>query len=905
MPVRLALDSEAAAFVGKEALSFVTPNQLRQRVDTPLDRLEFVALDNLAEQTRTIAGLLLKAASDPDFFNDTKLTLRDWGHSLEGNIYWFDRDVNFAVPKAPVPNALVTYLQPGPNSVAGVRTLMATHGDESGYFKFDIVRNRFANRIQAFELDEYGRIVSAPDLGEEGDKTYPGTQPYGWWENRMLQVLFRCRALSFLEVVDPRYLSAMDRVNILGTNDAPPRSFSLNYIENQSAVQDRVVQAGVVFAEPGTRVKILAGEGAFGGESALAGVRYMLTNADSALFADLDPAGVDLTTIERAQGDGFPVEQGLIPYPALQAARDIWIIDEARIKQMERHGIVLEQLQAMHDQAREALLEAGDKLAAFDYTGYQRAVRRALGLEARIYPEVKATANDAVRAVIFYFALLLPFAFFCERFFFGFPDVRRQIAGFVGIFVLVFLILRFVHPAFKLSSSPYIIFLAFVILALGVLVIFIVVARFKALLQRRKGAAAGEHETDVGRIAAGFAAVLLGISNLSKRRLRTALTAATLTFLTFTVNSFTSVKSSLDFYRLPRDTTPLYEGGLIRDRAWRGMQDSILDYVQSAFGDRALVVPRAWYLSPVESERAYIDFAVPATGAASFAHGLVGLQPAEAAGNGPRRAHLSRPLLRRGRRQGRHLARQPSCTRRHWPRGHGHSFHRALRRGVPSHRPVRQRGPEGSRRSRWRASNARGYGQRRRSHHPREHRGPARLGRHRSRDLQPPRSNQHPVLALPARPRHGWPPALHRHCRGRGRPRVRPARGVLYVAGGTDPVRRPRRPRRGLQFNRLHRNKRGRPAFGAGNHRRLDRAQYHDGSRVRARARNRHLQRRRLGPQPHWPAVFGRIHGICHLWRSGRLRPRPNRPSVHAAIRAARRSDAQLLVALCGMGDGP
>ena len=123
--------------------------------------------------------------------------------------------------------------------------------------------------------------------------------------------------------------------------------------------------------------------------------------------------------------------------------------------------------------------------------------------------------------------------------------------------------------------------------------------------------------------------MLLGISNLSKRRLRTALTAATLTFLTFTVNSFTSVKSSLDFYRLPRDTPPLYEGGLIRDRAWRGMQDSILDYVQSAFGDRALVVPRAWYLSPVESERAYIDFTATATGAASFAHGLVGLQPAE------------------------------------------------------------------------------------------------------------------------------------------------------------------------------------------------------------------------------------------------------------------------------------
>ena len=634
MPTRLALDSEASAFVGKEALSFVTPNQLRSRVDTPLDRLEFVELDHLAEQTRTIAGLLLKATSDPDFFNDTKLTLHDWGHSLEGNIYWFDRDINFAVPKAPVPEALVTYLQPGPNSVAGVRTLIATHAgssaEDAGFFKFDIMRNRFTNKIQAFELDEYGRIVSAPDLGEEGDKTYPGTQPYGWWENRMLQVLFRCRALNFLEVVDPRYLSALDQVSVLGANDAPPRSFSLSYIENQSNSQDRVVQAGVVFAAPGTRVKILGGEGAFGGESALAGVRYMLTNADPELFAaPLDPASVDFATIERAQGEGFPIEKGFIPYPAYQAARDIWILDEARIKQMARHGIVLDELQSMHTQAREALIEARKHLQSYNYTSYQSAVRRALGLEARIYPEIKSTANDTVRAVIFYFALILPFAFFCERFFFGFADVRRQIMGFVGIFVAVFLLLRWVHPAFKLSTSPYIIFLAFVILALGVLVIFIVISRFKALLQKRKGAASGLHETDVGRISVGFAAVLLGISNLSKRRLRTALTAATLTLLTFTVNSFTSIKSNLDFYRLPRDNKPLYAGALVRDRAWHSMQESSLRYVQSAFGEQALVVPRSWYLSPVESEKAYIDFVATESGRASFAHGLVGLKPEE------------------------------------------------------------------------------------------------------------------------------------------------------------------------------------------------------------------------------------------------------------------------------------
>lgn len=634
MPVRLALDSEAVIFVGKEALSFVTPNQLRERVDTPLDRPEFVDLESLTTQVRTIVGLLLKAVDDPDFFNDTKLTLEDWGHSLEGYIYWFDRQVNFAVPKAPVGKALVTYLQPGPNAVGGVRTLIATQtggvDERHGYFKFDIMRNRFANRIQAFELDEAGRIASAPDMGEEGDKTYPTLQEYGWWENRMLQVVFKCQALSFLEIVDPRYLSALDRLTVLGGNDAPPRSFGYSYLENQSSQEGRVVQAGVVFAEPGSRVKILAGEGAFGSSGALSSVRYVLTNADP-YFLDqpLDPEGVDMETVAQAQGQGYPVDQGILSHPSYQAARDMWIVDDARMKQLLRYGIVLEELESMHSKARSALLKSRECLKALDYTAYTAAVREALGIEARIYPDIRSTANDTIRAVIFYFALLLPFAFFCERFFFGFAEVRKQLGAFIAIFVGVFLVLRWIHPAFKLSTSPYIIFLAFVILALGLLVIFIVVSRFRDFLQRRRGATSGMHETDVGRLSAGAVAVLLGISNLRKRKLRTGLTAITLTLLTFTVASFTSVRSGLDFYRLPRDTQPLYQGSLIRDRAWKGMQPSTLDYVESAFADRAVVVPRAWYLSQVQGEWAYIDFTCVETGQKSSANGLVGLKPEE------------------------------------------------------------------------------------------------------------------------------------------------------------------------------------------------------------------------------------------------------------------------------------
>ena len=126
MPVRLGLDSEAVGFMGMAGMSLVTPNATRERVDTPSDELEYVNVRGLTRQIQTVVGLLLKAANDPEFFETTKLMLRDKGHSLSGEVVWFDRNVHFAVPKAPVPRALVTYQQPGPNSVGGVRTLMIT-----------------------------------------------------------------------------------------------------------------------------------------------------------------------------------------------------------------------------------------------------------------------------------------------------------------------------------------------------------------------------------------------------------------------------------------------------------------------------------------------------------------------------------------------------------------------------------------------------------------------------------------------------------------------------------------------------------------------------------------------------------------------------------------------------------
>ena len=76
--------------------------------------------------------------------------------------------------------------------------------------------------------------------------------------------------------------------------------------------------------------------------------------------------------------------------------------------------------------------------------------------------------------------------------------------------------MRYIHPAFKLSSSPYIIFLAFVIFAIGGTALFMVLGRFSQSVKERKRAVSGMHEADIGRLSATAAAINLGISNLRK-----------------------------------------------------------------------------------------------------------------------------------------------------------------------------------------------------------------------------------------------------------------------------------------------------------------------------------------------------------------------------------------------------
>ena len=97
---------------------------------------------------------------------------------------------------------------------------------------------------------------------------------------------------------------------------------------------------------------------------------------------------------------------------------------------------------------------------------------------------MQQTAIDVVQGVLFYLALLLPFAYFVERLLFGFFDLKRQLGVAALIFLVIFMCFRYVHPAFDITMNPVIVLLAFIMLALSVIVIALISGKFEEQLKQ-------------------------------------------------------------------------------------------------------------------------------------------------------------------------------------------------------------------------------------------------------------------------------------------------------------------------------------------------------------------------------------------------------------------------------------
>ena len=181
-----------------------------------------------------------------------------------------------------------------------------------------------------------------------------------------------------------------------------------------------------------------------------------------------------------------------------------------------------------------------------------------------------------------------------ERLLFSYSNIYKRIIAFSVILVLVIVIIYQVHPAFQLAYSPLVVILAFFIIGLSFMVTLIIFLRFEAEMNRLQNRARPAATGDITRWKAFTASFFLGVSNLRRRRIRTALTCATLIILTFTIMSFTSVKSMRLHSRIQYQAHAPYSGFMLKNVNWQDIPQEALPVLTHAFDASGIIAPRVW-----------------------------------------------------------------------------------------------------------------------------------------------------------------------------------------------------------------------------------------------------------------------------------------------------------------------
>ena len=662
LPGFFAFDAETATMAGGKGVTLATTDDSRQHVDTPIDTLDTVNVINLASQTKLLACQywhVLNDTNDPNAIAAdsakslmpvptwpawTRQGLRLGFSRLRGRVLLFDPKTNF-VPDKPITDTLAVVGCPYSTST-GVRTNLI-QATQPGSAAFDfvgmplVISNGSGLRfgpdgkmhLDAFRLHpsddglgNRGDVDYAPDRGVNGAANYPIEFDLTSDLKETQVIVFPCVATTAYDLLDEASLKRVDDITVYdGASDSEPRQYGIT--RGQGLL--------VLYSPPDktTRLKVVGKSGPT--------IRVLLINSTTE-----HPTGVGyavgvpsarLANYNKPPDPNNPddiVRYGAINNTSLRVAKDMWALDDFRINNLAKFRIVqlhdkTNPVTFLHDQSADEIQQALTAYDKKDYELFDAYSRQAWANEARVYPQTQQTANDVVQGVIFYLFLLIPFAYFLERLLFGYSDLKRQLGAAFGIFLVIFIIFSQIHPAFSIGSvNPLIILIAFVMLALSVIVSLLVWGKFEEQLKQMNRSVSGVHKADVGKASIAFAAFALGISNMRRRKERTLLTCLTLVLLTFTVLSFTSIVNTTRYNDVSAPGTAAYNGLLLRLPTWDDLDYTAYRLLNDEYGSRFAVAPRAWFFGTTPGQTTFLHITRAHLG--TDVKGVNGFTPQEA-----------------------------------------------------------------------------------------------------------------------------------------------------------------------------------------------------------------------------------------------------------------------------------
>ena len=328
----------------------------------------------------------------------------------------------------------------------------------------------------------------------------------------------------------------------------------------------------------------------------VAGITEQIQQADKKLDSELNDiiSGAHLPADKEIAGPGYlAADSPRIANIEFDAAVSMGHVNYRRELDQQLHGMTDKMVTDYVNKGRAHAIAAVKATLGGDIVTAKEESQKSLAYNTNIHSVILKRNSDAIYGIVFYLALALPFTMFMEKLLIGHPDLRYQIAYECVIFILFFLALRMVHPAYGLVRSSYMILLGFITLTLSVVISIFIggkfsknVSDFRMKLQKQATAA------DVSRGGAAATAFLLGLNNMRKRPVRTGLTMGTLILITFVMICFTSVQTDIvDIDKALGKAE--YTGLLKRGRNHEDMSQ-VLQPTLEQYGEKHIVAPRYW-----------------------------------------------------------------------------------------------------------------------------------------------------------------------------------------------------------------------------------------------------------------------------------------------------------------------
>jgi hypothetical protein len=562
------IGTELSQAWGVPGFTMVTLDDPRLLRDTPNDTIDRVRVGRLLPQLQAVGTLFRMAWNDAKFKGQPEFK---WNHNT------IDGQVVGIAPGRPVPDLpregfLVGYYYTEDQRkipkfrwmswTMGIRRTEIQDTNALGEYKIEGLPKLHDSR-QLFAVQVYqvkpgsGEIVSSSDLGKQAAdlKVFADIKQT---LDPLRNVVFSCEEFTLCGLYDPRFLQTLGEVIPLDARrNADPQRYNV-VIHNQ-------LMAG--FVEPGARSYLVFRYGRVG---------------NRLLMINMPESGQVKKEGHEIQSDGYTVAElrSLDPL-ALMTADDFWRLDNMRLAEYRAAGVSSSLIDNLHGASKQKIENAWTAYRDNDGEKTMLYANGAWADNARVYAATDAMARDVVRGAIFLLLLCVPFSFCMERLTIGTPSIYRQIAGAFAIFTVMTAALWSFHPAFKISSSPLIIILAFAIIFMSVVVIYVVYGKFDTELKKIRSGRGSAEGTSFARASVLMSAVLLGIANMRRRKFRTGLTALTVVLITFAVLCFTSATRYVGTTTLPTGVATQYPGLMLRQRGFRPMPEGVLESLRA------------------------------------------------------------------------------------------------------------------------------------------------------------------------------------------------------------------------------------------------------------------------------------------------------------------------------------